>query len=172
MPEQGHDIDWRRVLGALSNAGTRTLFAELVLGKPLAQTGAGMKPAKRAAAIKGLESALLLIPGPQGPVLDPAAFRRALASGAPKERAVGVQRFLIGSRIKRYPASQAERFELLDWVVQRALNDPEQLNEAQVNERLSAFTGDIALLRRYLVDHGLLERTADGSTYRRAPRRA
>lgn len=168
MPEHAADIDWRRVLGALSNAESRTLFAELVLGTPIADTGAGMKPAKRAAAIKGLESALLLVPGPGGPALDPTAFRRALESGAPKERAVGIDRFLVGGRIDRYPANRAERFELLAWVAQRAMNDTEQLNEAQVNARLSAFTGDLALLRRYLVDHGLLERAADGSVYRRA----
>lgn len=36
-----------------------------------------------------------------------------------------------------------------------------------MNERLAPFApgGDVAVLRRYLVDHGLLERTPSGSEY-------
>ena len=39
--------------------------------------------------------------------------------------------------------------------------------ERQVNERLLNYADDVVLLRRYLVDFGLLERTASGSSYRR-----
>jgi len=34
-----------------------------------------------------------------------------------------------------------------------------------LRERLAAFSDDTAVLRRYLVDHGLAERRADGSQY-------
>lgn len=166
------NTDWRRVLGALSNAEARTIFSELVLGAEINDVGAGLKPAKRSGAIKTLEAAGLLAPGDTGLSLDPTVFRRALESGAPKERAVGVQRFLVGNRIDRYPANQAERYELLQWVLERALSETEELNEALINQRLAAFTGDVALLRRYLVDHGLLHRAADGSSYRRSITRA
>lgn len=161
------EIDWRRVLGALSNADARTLFAQLVLGTPAEQTGAEMKPGKRAAALKALRMAGLLVPGAQGEVLDPGAFRRALESGAPKERAVGVERFLRDGRIDRYPAKAGELGELLTWVAQRVLDGPEELTEAQVNERLSDYTDDVARLRRALVDHRFMGRAADGSAYRR-----
>ncbi|MDQ1548770.1 MAG: hypothetical protein QOD27_428 [Microbacteriaceae bacterium] len=35
------------------------------------------------------------------------------------------------------------------------------------DDTLPALTDDVALLRRYLVDHGVLSRTPDGSSYRR-----
>jgi hypothetical protein len=43
----------------------------------------------------------------------------------------------------------------------------EDLTERQVNERLLSYTEDVVLLRRYLVDFGLLERTASGSSHSR-----
>jgi hypothetical protein len=37
----------------------------------------------------------------------------------------------------------------------------------QMNERLLSYTDDVVLLRRYLVDYGLLQRTASWSSYSR-----
>lgn len=45
----------------------------------------------------------------------------------------------------------------------------DELREEQLNERLRVFHPDVALLRRYMVDHGLLQRAADGSGYRMGP---
>jgi hypothetical protein len=41
------------------------------------------------------------------------------------------------------------------------------MSEQETNERLAAFTDDVAALRRFLVDGGLLERTPSGSEYAR-----
>lgn len=41
------------------------------------------------------------------------------------------------------------------------------LTEAELNERLVPFDEDVAALRRYLVDEGLLMRTRSGSSYSR-----
>ncbi|WP_307426460.1 DUF2087 domain-containing protein [Pseudarthrobacter defluvii] len=41
----------------------------------------------------------------------------------------------------------------------------EQLTERQVNERLLSYTDDVVLLRRYMVDFGIVERTPTGSSY-------
>jgi len=38
---------------------------------------------------------------------------------------------------------------------------------SEVNLRLLRYSDDVAVLRRYLVDFELLERTADGTSYRR-----
>lgn len=81
-----------------------------------------------------------------------------------------ITRFLdAAGRIDRYPAAAAERLDLLRWVADRAIGHGEVLTETQVNERLARYApgGDVAVLRRHLVDHALLERTASGSQYAR-----
>jgi hypothetical protein len=52
-------------------------------------------------------------------------------------------------------------------IIGQAIQPGEDLTERQVNERLLNYTDDVVLLRRYLVDFGLLERTASVSSYRR-----
>ena len=87
-----------------------------------------------------------------------------------KRPRTGPERFVDeDGRIDRWPVQSEDRIELLRWVADRALLPGEVLSERQINERLSAFTGDVALLRRHLVDHGLLERTRSGSEYALAP---
>ena len=51
------------------------------------------------------------------------------------------------------------------WAAERALRPGEQVDEQTVTERLGALWRDPATLRRDLVDNGLLERAADGSSY-------
>ena len=45
------------------------------------------------------------------------------------------------------------------------LKSGEVVSEREMNERLSVHSEDVAALRRYLVDAGLVERTATGSEY-------
>lgn len=88
----------------------------------------------------------------------------------PKPRRTGPARFLDDDgRIDRYPLRDADRRELLAWIADRALPLGTVLAERDVNEMLSPLApgGDVAVLRRYLVDHGLLERTRSGSEYSR-----
>ncbi|UJP08716.1 DUF2087 domain-containing protein [Microbacterium sp. KUDC0406] len=42
----------------------------------------------------------------------------------------------------------------------------EALSEPELNARLGARTDDVPLLRRPLVDHGILDRGAAGTSYR------
>lgn len=91
---------------------------------------------------------------------------------APRPRAArdDVARFLDASgRIDRYPAAAGDRRALLCWVVGRAIGADEVLAETEVNERLAPYAPgeDVAALRRYLVDHELLERTRSGTQYAR-----
>lgn len=65
------------------------------------------------------------------------------------------------------PRSRAIANSCCGWVVERAFGAEEVLDESDTNERLARFTGDVAALRRYLVDAGLLERTRSGSEYAR-----
>lgn len=49
----------------------------------------------------------------------------------------------------------------------RAFSPGDVLTETEVNDRVRAYAPneDVAVLRRYLVDHQLLERTRSGSEY-------
>jgi hypothetical protein len=68
---------------------------------------------------------------------------------------------------KGLEASEAVFRELLGWIVAQAIQPGEDLSERQVNERLLNYADDVVLLRGYLVDFGLVERTASDSSYRR-----
>ncbi|WP_425841761.1 DUF2087 domain-containing protein [Microbacterium sp. PA5] len=113
---------------------------------------------------------------PQGAAADDAddaddrAGRRLWVRPAPRPRAAAddIARFLDASgRIDRYPLRAADRGELLQWVAARALPAGVVLAERRVNELLAPYAPgeDVAALRRHLVDHGLVDRTASGSEY-------
>ncbi len=89
---------------------------------------------------------------------------------APRHRADGPERFLdADGRIDRYPIRAAERTELLKWIADRALPVGAVWTEREIGDLLAPFApgGDVAVLRRHLVDHDLLERTRSGSEYAR-----
>lgn len=111
-------------------------------------------------------------PDGDGPDGDGRAVRDLWVRAAPRPRAAAddVTRFLDASgRIDRYPLRGGDRRELLAWVAGRALPAGVVLDEKRVNELLTPYApgGDVAVLRRYLVDHGLVSRTASGSAYLR-----
>lgn len=74
-------------------------------------------------------------------------------------------KYLKRGRIAAWPRSHERRAVLLDFLAQlfeRGVTYPEK----EVNEKLSAFHDDFAMLRRYLVDEGFMER--DQGIYKRA----
>lgn len=78
----------------------------------------------------------------------------------------GPERFLTpDGRIQWFPAASADLRKLLDLIVPRLLSPDEVLTESEMNERAARVTDEVALLRRQLVDHGLVERTPSGSEY-------
>lgn len=98
--------------------------------------------------------------------------RREWSRPAPRARAGAddITRFLdTEGRIDRYPLRDGDRRALLRWVAVQALPEGAVLDEARVNELLEPYApgGDVAVLRRYLVDHELVERTRSGSEYLR-----
>lgn len=152
---------WRGLVAVLLNPDLRTTLAELMADGRLTD-------ARRTRALGRLEELGLVGRDERGrPWFDDRGIRAVLAEDA-APRPVGPQRFLDGDgRIDRYPQRAGERGELLAWVAARAVQPGEVLAEAEVNERLAEFTDDVAVLRRHLVDHGLLERTRSGSEYAR-----
>ena len=156
---------WRRVMAALANQDARTAYAQIVLG---AEVLADVKDQRRNRAIAILlEAGLVDRTASNGYLASETIFHELLTRQPKRQPKTGVDRFLHLGRIDRYPATAADRRELLAWIVGKAIQPGEDLTERQVNERLLSYTEDVVLLRRYLVDFGLLERTASGSSYSR-----
>lgn len=89
----------------------------------------------------------------------------ATASAEGTQR-TGIQRFFTGDRLSTLPARPTDRHEVLVHIRDQVLAANESLREDQLNERLAAIYQDVALLRRYMVDHGLVQRDAAGTNYR------
>ncbi len=162
--------DWRRVAAALANADARTVYAQVVLGLQGNDLGAALGVKKRERVLATLVHSGLLSRNERDELIaTDAVFRDLLAQQPAIPVASGVDRFMKDGRIDRYPANQAERRELLAWIAEQTIAPGENLDEKQLNERLGAFSTDFALLRRYLVDFGLVERTRSGSSYSLPP---
>ncbi len=155
--------EWRAVIAALANPDARSVYAEVVLGLPDA---AGLPAKKRERAVATLRSAGLIrdAGGEFELVTEPLA---AMLAEAAEPRREGIHRFIVDGRIDAYPARPADRRELLEWVADQAMSAEEVLTEAELGERLGRLRDDVATLRRYLVDGGLLLRTPSGTSYSR-----
>ncbi|MFC9333017.1 DUF2087 domain-containing protein [Arthrobacter sp. NPDC057009] len=157
---------WRRVIAALANHDARTAYAQIVLGATLPDAGAGQASRRRDRAIAVLLEAGLVERKAGNELKASDSIFRDLLTQQPKRQAkTGVARFMRLGRIDRYPANQADRRELLAWIAGESFQPGEKLTERQVNERLLSYTDDVVLLRRYLVDFGVLDRTPSGSSY-------
>jgi len=153
---------WRRVMAALANRDARTAYAQIVLGAaPPGPTGQ-----RRDRAIAALLDAGLVERTAGNELEASESIFRDLLTQQPKRRPqTGVARFMRLGRIDRYPANQAERRELLAWIAEETFEPGEEFTERKVNERLLSYTDDVVLLRRYMIDFGVLERTPSGSSY-------
>jgi hypothetical protein len=157
---------WRRVVATLANSDARSAYAQIVLGAKLPEVLAGMQDQRRNRALAALLGSGLVERNADDDLVAPESIFRDLLAQQPRRQAqTGPARFMRLGRIERYPANMAERQELLAWIISEAFEPGESLTEKQVNERLLSYTDDVVLLRRYLVDFGLLERTASGSSY-------
>lgn len=104
--------------------------------------------------------------GHEAPAPEPA--QRASQTAAPKalERALRV--FDAAGVMEKWPKHySAQRLSV--WAFWAALPSKVDLSEQEVNEVLKAKSsfGDHVLLRRTLIDVGLVQRTTDGRIYRR-----
>ena len=105
--------------------------------------------------------------------VDTALFRQAARERPPRERELPgatagqarvLRNFVEDGRLKSIPVKASQRRVVLEYLATRFDGDVEY-TEPQVNELLHRFHADYASLRRYLVDEGLLSRTA--GRYRR-----
>lgn len=157
--------DWRPLLALLANDTTREVWAHLIVGGQEALSASLVPPQKAERSLTALERVGLLDRSTEPWTQHPEVFAAALSRATPSTP-VGIERFLNDGRILGFPVRPDERRELLQLVVARTFEPGIDLTETEVNERLGAWSSDVALLRRYLVDHGLLDRDAAGAHYR------
>lgn len=79
--------------------------------------------------------------------------------------AVILAKYMKNGRIVAWPRTHERRAVLLDFLAQN-FEPGVEYPEPRVNEILRAFHPDFAMLRRYLVDEGFMDR--DHGIYRRA----
>jgi len=77
-----------------------------------------------------------------------------------------VRAFIRDDRLVSIPAKPSKRNLLLPVVLDRCFPEDRDYEEKEVNMRLALLHPDVAALRRYLVDGGLMSRK--GGVYRRA----
>ncbi|HEY6058078.1 MAG TPA: metalloregulator ArsR/SmtB family transcription factor [Candidatus Limnocylindrales bacterium] len=73
--------------------------------------------------------------------------------------------FFEGGRLTSIPAQEKKRLVVLRYLLERCFPEDRGYPEKEVNQRLGSFHRDAASLRRYLVDEGLMSRSA--GVYRR-----
>jgi hypothetical protein len=82
-----------------------------------------------------------------------------------EERKV-LRAYLVDGLIVTIPSRGRKRDVLLRFLRERVFTEDREYPEKEVNQRLALFHGDVAALRRYLVDERMVAR--EGGRYRRA----
>ncbi len=99
--------------------------------------------------------------GPAAPAGSPAAA----ASGDPFEAKV-LRSFFRDGRLVSIPAQDRKKRVVLLHLLELCFPEDRAYPEKEVNQRLALFHPDVAALRRYLVDFGLMTRAS--GEYRRS----
>lgn len=154
------------------------ILAAVALGARSAAQAAEVAGVPQKAAVVALErlaGAGVVVHDAAGLAVDSQVFKNAARAAAERRRAAertrddddlgGVsagdaavlRNFVERGRLKQIPAQHSKKLVVLDWLARRF--EPGRVYpEEQVNLMLGMVHPDTAALRRYLVDHGFLER--------------
>ena len=169
------------LVGLLADDDRRLVFAALVLGSATLDdvvVTTGLSSVAAAKALGRLVDGAMVVAGSEGGLhvvgaVFQAAVRAARASmvrpdveydGLSAEAAKVMRTFVVDGRIVQIPTAQGKRAVLLDWLSQD-FEPGRRYSEAMVNLILGTRHADTAAWRRYLVDHGFLDR-ANGEYWR------
>jgi DNA-binding transcriptional ArsR family regulator len=83
-----------------------------------------------------------------------------------REDAKVLRAFFADGRLTTIPAQESKRLVVLRYLLEQSFPEDRAYPEKEVNQRLALFHGDVAALRRNLVDSRLMTRSA--GEYRRA----
>lgn len=169
------------LVGLLADDDRRLVFAALVLGSATLDdvvVTTGLSSVAAAKALGRLVDGAMVVAGSEGGLhvvgaVFQAAVRAARANmvrpdvaydGLSAEAAKVMRTFVVDGRIVQIPTAQGKRAVLLDWLSQD-FEPGRRYSEAMVNLILGQRHADTAAWRRYLVDHGFLDR-ANGEYWR------
>jgi hypothetical protein len=167
--------DAAAIAGLLADDGRRRVVAALVLGAGTVDevcTATGLSAREVSSALARLVAGELVVRGDDGDhVLLGEAFRLAAIAAAPErpqpdptgdvpeDEARVLRTYLRAGRLTQIPTQRSKRLVVLDRLAQE-FDVGHRYSERQVNGILRRFHADVASLRRYLVDEGLLDREA------------
>jgi DNA-binding transcriptional ArsR family regulator len=149
----------RRQLGLLISAG---LVAEVSAAN---DTGTEPRYRVRSETLDGLGRALAATEQGDGVAAGPGIG--PAGESMPPEDARVLRGFFAEDRLVSIPAHGSKRLVVLRYLRDRCFVEDRPYPEKEVNQRLALFHPDVAALRRYMVDAGLM--TRDAGVYRRAP---
>ncbi|UQN14553.1 DUF2087 domain-containing protein [Gulosibacter sp. ACHW.36C] len=139
---------WRNVIALFVNEQTRQVAGRLLLDETVHPDSLELSPSRTRHVVSAIvNSGIAELTSDGALTLIPSVFPQLLAEGR-RETQTGVQRFLVDGRIDVYPATPSERGALLRWVRDQVIATDEALSEPEMNERLSQFHDDVAVLRR------------------------
>lgn len=154
---------WVEIAAGLKNQNMRKALGLVLAGEGarLGSSAQSLKDLRRWAKIG------LLVDTDQGWTLNEELLNDTLATAsATNTQRTGILRFFTGTRLNALPARPTARHEVMVHIRDQVLTAQESLRENQLNERLAVIHEDVALLRRYMVDHNLVQRDTDGTAYR------
>lgn len=70
----------------------------------------------------------------------------------------------LGGAIESFPSKEKRKIVILQQIMKR-FETGRQYNEKEVNEILKTAYSDFVTIRRYLIEYGFMDRSADGSVY-------
>ena len=167
-----------RLLGALSEGPATADNLATRLGLPRARLERNLAMLARAGLLRTgagrykLDLARMnrlgrLLDGLESTAGDEAPLTGPDGQPLPAEDAKILRGFLEGHRLREIPAQQRKRLIVLRYLRDHCFTEDRPYPEKEVNQRLGLFHRDVASLRRYLVDSGLMTRAA--GEYRRVP---
>jgi hypothetical protein len=140
---------------------------DLLVGARLAEARPGLRPIVFTLRIDTLHEVGRLIAELVG-AADARQAAADLAAGRDPEEAKILRAFIVDGRLETIPAQERKRAVVLRYLRDEVFTEDRSYPEKEVNQRLALFNPDVASLRRYLVDGGLVSRAA--GIYRRPPR--
>ncbi len=172
------DLDATALVGLLADGDRRRVVAAIELGARHLDAivqATGIDPTRAAKALGRLVESGLVGQATDGLNLAGEAFQRAARQAnvrPPSTEFDGVsdaarkvlRSFVVAGRLQSIPVAPAKRMVILDWLAQ-AFEPGRKYSEKMVNLILGQRHADTAMLRRYLVDAGFLDR-ADGQYWR------
>jgi hypothetical protein len=172
------DLDATALVGLLADAHRRRVVAAIELGALRVEaivTATGLTSTQVARALGKLIEAGLVVGGDDGLSVAGDSFQRAARQAnirppstefvdAPDETRKVLRAFVVDGRLQSIPVAAGKKLVILDWLAQD-FEVGTTYSEQMVNLILGKRHADTAALRRYLVDHGFLDR-AEGQYWR------